>query len=190
MTTPDTTESIYPNLKEQAILTLNSGQITFLDFHRDATNDEIHLSFFVPILNRQEDNQPIGVLVFYFNPDIYLYPFINQWPTPRQTAETLLVSQNGDEIVFLNELKYQKNTALNLRISLKDKDLPAAQAVLGKTGIVEGPDYRGIPVVAYVQPVPDSPWFLVAKIDVTEVFASLRERLWQTVIFFGALILS
>jgi len=35
---------------------------------------------------------------------------------------------------------------------------------LGQTGIMQGMDYRGVPVIAAVCAVNDSPWFLVAKI--------------------------
>ena len=122
------------------------------------------------------------------DPSVYLYPFIQRWPTPSETAETLLIRREGNEAVFLNELKFQKNTALTLRVSLDSTDLPAVKAALGQEGIVEGIDYRGVPVLAAVRAVPDSPWFLVAKMDAAEVYAPMRERLWLTVLFVGVLL--
>ena len=90
--------------------------------------------------------------------------------------------------MFLNELRFQKNTALTLRESLDNTRLPAVKAALGDEGIVEGIDYRGVPVLAAVRAVPDSPWFLVARMDAAEVYAPMRERLWLTVLFVGALL--
>ena len=55
------------------------------------------------------------------------------------------------------------------------------KAVLGQEGIVEGVDYRGVPVIAAVRAVPDSPWFLVARMDASEVYAPVRERLREIV---------
>ena len=107
---------------------------------------------------------------------------------PSETAETLLVRREGNEAVFLNELKFQKHTALALRMSLDSTDLPAVKAALGQEGIVEGVDYRGVPVLAAVRAVPDSPWFLVAKMDTAEVYAPMREWLWLTVLFVGVLL--
>ena len=121
------------------------------------------------------------------DPNIYLYPFIQRWPTPSETAETLLIRREGNEAVFLNELKFQKNTALTLRIPLESRDVPAVKAALGEEGIVEGIDYRGVPVLAAVRTVPDSPWFLVARMDAAEVYAPMRERLWMTVLIRGRL---
>ncbi|MCJ7642900.1 MAG: PAS domain S-box protein [Candidatus Aminicenantes bacterium] len=51
-----------------------------------------------------------------------------------------------------------------------------------------GNDYRGVPVLADVRRVPDSPWFLVAHMDTTEVNAPLQERLWMIIGLVAALL--
>ena len=84
--------------------------------------------------------------------------------------------RDGDEVLFLNELRHRKGTALKLRIPLSRTDLPAAMAVAGKRGIVDGKDYRGIRVLAAVQPISGSPWFMVTKMDWDEAFAVWRFR--------------
>jgi len=63
-------------------------------------------------------------------------------------------------------------------------------AVMGREGIVRGSDYRGKPVFAALRTVPDSPWYLVSKMDEEEVYAPLRERQWLTVLLVSALLLS
>ena len=62
-------------------------------------------------------------------------------------------------------------------------------AVLGREGIVEGRDYRGVPVIAVLRSVPGSPWFLVARIDRAEVFAPLAERLRLTILLIAVMLL-
>ena len=52
---------------------------------------------------------------------------------------------------------------------------------------MEGKDYRGKPVIGNVRSVPGSPWLLVARMDRDEIHAPLRKRLWQTFLFFSAL---
>ena len=100
----------------------------------------------------------------------------------------MLIRRDGNDALFLNELKYQENTALTLRIPLGSKDTAAVKAALGQVGMVEGVDYRGVYVLADGRPVPDSPWFLVARMDTAEVYAPLRIRLWEMIAFFGALL--
>ncbi|MEW5957601.1 MAG: PAS domain S-box protein [Chloroflexota bacterium] len=187
---PDTPEPVAPHLAQEIAASLHSGQVTFLDFHRDTAAGPIYLSVLAPILAGQEGSRPLGLLVLRIDPETYLYPFIQRWPVPSQTAETLLIRREGNEVLFLNELKFQKNAALALRIPLESIGTPAVRVALGSEGIVQGVDYRGAPVIAAVRAVPNSPWFLVARIDTAEVYAPLRARLWQIVIFFGALALT
>lgn len=167
-----------------------SGQVIFEDFYRDEINQQIYLAILIPIVSEFENRQPLGVLVLRIDPQQYLYPFISRWPEPSQTAETLIVRKEGEEVVFLNDLKYQDDTALNLRFPLTDSDLPAVKAVLGWQGITEGIDYRGVPVLAYLNKIPDSPWNLVARIDIAEIYAPLNTKLWEMIAVVSALVFS
>jgi PAS domain S-box-containing protein len=170
---------------------LRSGQITFQDFYRNEHDQRVYLAVLVPICDDSAANRPLGVLVLRIDPSTYLYPFLKRWPIPSPTAETLLVRREGNEVVFLNELRFQTNTALNLRAPLDRITRPAAQAVLGRKGVMNGIDYRGVPVVAALRSIPGSPWSLVARVDETEINGPLHERLWLvsamvTVLLFGA----
>ena len=89
------------------------------------------------------DGRPIAVVLLRSDPGSLLYPLIQSWPTPSETAETLLVRKDGDEVLFLNDLRHRPNSALSLRESLSLQELPAVQAVRGKQGIFQGKDYRG-----------------------------------------------
>jgi PAS domain S-box-containing protein len=168
---------------------MRAGQVTFLDFHRNEYDQQVYLDILVPILDEQAADRPLGLFYLRINPKKYLYPFIKQWPVPSQTAETLLVRREGNEVVFLNELRFRTNTALNLRISLANTNVAAVKAALGQTGIVEGRDYRGAPVIADVRAVPGSPWFIVARQDATEMFAPLRAQFWRLIFTLGILLL-
>ncbi len=134
----------------------------------------IYLDAIAPVLDRA--GRPAAALVMRSAADTYLFPLIETWPTPSPTAETLLVERDGNSVVFLNDLRQQPKSALQLRFPLTRVTLPAVQAVRGRTGMFEGSDYRGVPVVADLRPVPDSRWFIVAKVDVSEVFADARYR--------------
>ncbi len=190
MASPVGPQAASATLAGQAAAALEQGQITFMDFYRDAPSGPIRLALLVPVYAGGERSQPLGVVALSIDPGITLYPFIREWPAPSSTAETLLVRQDGNDALFLNELRFQPNAALSLRIPLTDTRVLAVQAVLGRSGIVEGVDYRGLAAIGYVATIPDSPWFLVASMDTAEVYAPLRERMWQTILFFGVLILA
>ncbi len=185
---PATPEVVPADLVEQASASLASDQMIFLDFHRHSDEGPVRLSILAPIFEAQAGNRPLGVLVLRIDPNVYLYPFIQRWSVPSTSAETLLIRREEEDVLYLNSLRFQPDAALNLRFSLDETQLPAVKAALGQEGIVEGLDYRGVPVVADLRAVPGLPWFLVSKIDTAEVYAPLRARLWQTLLFVGALI--
>lgn len=175
---------------------LRTNKILVSDLHFSAISpDTIEMDVFVPLpmepTEDGKDGEPLGVLMFKIVPNDYLFPLVQSWPTPSRTGETLLIRREGQEGVYLNELRHRKNTALKLRFPLDPHSpLPAARAAEGQEGAVEGRDYRNVPVLANVHSVPGTPWFLVAKIDRAEVYAPLQERAWLTGITLFVLILS
>ena len=190
LASPNTPGPVSPYLAGQAVAALGQGQVTFMDFYRDTPSGPIYISLLVPIYAEGLRSRPLGVLVLRINPALSLYPFLGKWPTTSSTAETLLVRRDGNNVLYLNDLKFAPTAALTLSIPLAQARVLAVKAALGQTGVVEGMDYRGHPVIGYVGPVPGSPWFLVARMDTSEVYAPLRERLWEMLLFFGILILA
>jgi PAS domain S-box-containing protein len=162
-----------------------SGKIVFLDFHREMSGQAITLAVVIPVA---EKGRFLGGIALIIDPEEYLYPMLRRWPTPSKTAETLLVRREGDDVVFLNELKYQKGTALNLRFPLSRDDLPASRAARGEIRVMEGLDYRGAPVVAALRSIPDSPWFMVARMDKAEIYAPVRDYFLLMIFMVGLLL--
>ena len=117
-----------------------------------------------------------AVLVLRVDPSLELYPLIGRWPGRSESAETLLVERRDGAVLFLNDLRFRRGAALAMTQPLSETRLPAAQAVLGRTGPFEGLDYRGAPVLADLRPVPGSSWFVVAKVDRSEILAGLRHE--------------
>lgn len=184
---PDGTEQPDSYVSKDSSELLRLGQVAFEDFYWNEENQKAYLKVLVPIL-AEDSGKMIGIVAIRIDPKKYLYPFIVKWPIPSMTAETLLVRKKGKDVQFLNELKFKKETALQMERSVANHDLPAVKAVLGHKGIVEGIDYRGKGVVADVQAVPDSPWFLITKIDESEIYESLYKAKWAIIIFIGSLL--
>ena len=122
------------------------------------------------------DSLPIGVIAIRVDAAADLSRILGTWPIPSDTAETLLVRREGDEVVYLNELRHAAGSAPRPRFPIDDPDLPAAAAARGAAGVREGVDYRGVRVLAAVRQVPGTPWSLVAKVDQQEIYAPLRQQ--------------
>ena len=163
------------HLRQVAEEVLRTNRIVVHDLNTAGPLNKIHMGLNVP-LRAAPDAPPFGALLLSADPAEHLYPMLRRWPVASQSGETLLVRREGDDVVFLNDLRFRRDAALRLRIPMSRRDSPAVQAVLGAQGIVEGLDYRGVPVIAAVRPVPFLPWFLVAKVDAEEVQAPIRRR--------------
>ncbi|OQA34821.1 MAG: Phytochrome-like protein cph1 [Betaproteobacteria bacterium ADurb.Bin341] len=178
------TEHVIPCRELRSLLAaaLASGQVRRSDLHRDP-GGSILLTYVAPLPEGK------AALVLDARADEFLFPLIQTWPSASLSAETLIVRRDGDEVLFLNDLRHRKGTALELRIPLHRDNVPAVAAFTADqaTLIEDGVDYRGIPVLAATQPVAGTPWHVIAKVDRSEVLASLHTLiLWVGLVTFVA----
>ena len=188
---PEGQDILGPNDRRLISESMKSGKMLFSDLYSSKFAKATRLSLIAPIAPPgQNGGIPDGAFLMRIDPYAFLYPLIQSWPTPSRTAETTLVRREGNEVVFLNELRHRSDTALTLRYHLEEKDLVASMAARGVEGVVEGIDYRGIRVLAAIKPVPESTWIVTAKVDAEEVYAPIRERFWIVLIIGGVLIVA
>lgn len=123
-----------------------------------------------------ESGHPHAVVILRSDADDFLYPLIDSWPVPSSTAETILLEEKENGIVFLSNSPFRSGSALTLRVLLSSNMPIAVQAGSGKVGMFEGKDYRGKDVLADFRPIPSTRWLLVAKVDESEILAEARYR--------------
>ena len=168
-------DTVHPELSSYA---MRERKVTFGELRRHAASGKIVLSVYAPLMiQRGDDPYAIGCVELTMNAQQHLFPMIQQLAVSTDSAEVLLVRKDGDSVLFMNDLRHRNNTALLLRIPLTQDQIPAVQTVKGISGTIEGTDYRGVPVMAYGLPVPDSSWFVIAKIDLMEAIRPVRKSL-------------
>ncbi|KXS33769.1 MAG: putative Histidine kinase [Candidatus Gallionella acididurans] len=151
-----------------------SMQVSSIYFGDPSAPGQPLLDIFVPIVDPATASV-IGVLLL--RDDLQgFFAQLQSWPVKSRTAESLLVTRDGSDVLLLNEPRHQRHIALKLRVPLSGDAHTAIRAARGETGIVEGLDYRGKQVVAYIQPVPDTAWGLVVKIDQDEAMENVRRQ--------------
>jgi PAS domain S-box-containing protein len=168
-------------------LAIREQRVITTDLHRIKGEGHIHFTFFAPVV-RDSLSQASGAIVLDINPDEFLFPLIQTWPIPSTTAEELLVRRDGDSVLFLNELRHRKNTALRLRLPMSN-DLPAARTISGFRGVMEGHDYRNVPVLAAAREIPGTTWFMISKMDRSEALAPVNNLIRNAAILSILLIL-
>ncbi len=165
-------------------------EVIWIDLYREEKTHHIHIDVLVPLVPRDSDGFPSGALLLRINPYQFLYPLIQSWPTPSQTAETLLIRREGTDVLYLNELRHQKNTALSLRYPVVGKEIVSIRAIHGEEGVMEEVDYRGVKVLSAVRKIPASPWYLIAKVDQDEIYAPIRKQaVWIIILVVSSMLL-
>jgi len=152
--------------------------------------DNMHMDFVVPLRLLGNSRQPVGAVVLHVNPERFLFPYIQHWPSASSSGETLLVRKDGESVVFLNKPRHHKDVSSRMRHPLSDTSNPAAVAInTNGNGTMHGVDYRGVPVLAAYRPVAGTRWHIIAKIDRDEVMQPLHELgLWISLVTFFAII--
>jgi PAS domain S-box-containing protein len=161
---------------------IRKGEVVLTDIHQTGKVSFIHLDLLVPLKGPDvNDSTVFGAVILRIDPGKNLFPVLQSWPISSKTAEALLVQAEGDEVVYLNKPKYVVDGEMVLRKPINEDKLPAAMSVQGIMETTDGIDYRGTPVIAAMKKVPETPWYLIAKIDREEVYASLSSRAGQVI---------
>jgi PAS domain S-box-containing protein len=165
--------------KEDLNMVLREKNIVITDILRNNTTSNDLIQLAIPLIDYSStDKKTFGAVIVRINLRNTLFQIIESWPTQRKSSETLVVCREGDSIVFLNKFLNIGDSLVNLKLAVSNQNLLASKAVRGIVGVVEGLDYRGIPVVGYVKEIPGLPWYLVAKINKEEIQAPLRRVLY------------
>ena len=161
---------------------IRRGRPDLLDFYRSESGNRTHLALVVPAGG--------GALVLRIDPNAFIHPLLETWPGKSATAETQLLRRDGADALFLSDLRFSPDAALRQRIPLDRRNVLAVRAVLGATGVAEGVDYSGQPSIGVLRAVPNSPWFLVARIQTSETDAEARRWFWSILVSVGLIIVS
>jgi len=161
-----------PHAKQCIAETVSTSGVVFGDLFRCTICGRVHIDVMATVYG--PGGRPAAILILRSDPETYLFPLIQLWPTPSRSSETLIVRKEGDNVLFLNTLRHHTESAvLNLRYPLSQTAMPEVQAALGREGYFEGMDYRGVGVIADLHAIPGSSWMMVAKVDSSEILAEV-----------------
>lgn len=154
---------------------IDSDLVEFPDL-RDAVGEKLRVNILTRIENADAPLTATGVVVLGVDPTRRLLQSAKVWPFPGKSSEILIIQQSGDSLHILNRRRDgEENDILSL-VELRAAHRLEAQAVESGRGSFEGPDHRGIAVIASYGPVKGTPWHFVVKTDRDEILQPLYER--------------
>ncbi|MFA6235043.1 MAG: PAS domain S-box protein, partial [Bacteroidota bacterium] len=133
-----------------------------------------HLDFIASIPQLRDG--PRHALMTSFDPRTSVYPIVESWPVPRNSAECMLVTRVRGSVNVLGPLRFKIKEHQGRTVPVSDTNSVMTKAGLGGTGLVNALDYRGVEVLAYIEAVPGTNWFIIAKIDKSEIIDMSRSR--------------
>jgi PAS domain S-box-containing protein len=154
-------------MKEKIRESLKNGAEVCSDIYK--VKDSLRIDFISPIRS-SITKKIIAVFIFRFDPNVHLFPIITRWPTSSSTSEIYMARREKDSVVVLNQLRFSNKKPLEFKYSLEDNKSAIVRGVKGNVGLTDAVDYAGNEVLAYVNQVPNTHWFLISKINKDELF--------------------
>lgn len=175
--TPDRVENTPfadPTLHLEILRALTVGEQRRAGPWRD-TQGRLRLAFVGPLAG---DSPYPAALVLHIDPPDYLHPALTDWPLPQKSAETFLFRQDNDQVLFLSDLRHERDAALRKTLPMDAPQL-VARVLRGEVPpgeLIEGVDYRNVHAYAVTQRIGDTGWWLMAKQDRAELLQNALVR--------------
>jgi signal transduction histidine kinase len=155
-----------------------SGDVSFSRIYSNG-HAEAEMVMAVPLTRqiRQPDQVPLAV--FTIDPSLRLFPSLSR-ETPGSTPTvSYLLRREEDSLVLLNPIPGE-GEALRTRFPIRDGESFIDKVAIGRDAAFWADDLHEHPVVASVEPIPESHWLLVVTARADQVYAELRTDLWLT----------
>lgn len=105
-----------------------------------------------------------------------LYDLIQDLTGMGKTGETVIAKKVGNDALFLNPLRFDKDATLTRKVAIGSSFGTASQkSVIGENGSGYSIDYRGHDSLGAWRYLPSLDWGIVVKIDKQEVFSELND---------------
>ncbi|TRZ70377.1 MAG: hypothetical protein D4R97_08345 [Bacteroidetes bacterium] len=130
-----------------------------------------------------------GYAVFYIDPARTLFSTLATWPVKRKTAENILLYHDGVSTFYLSDSKLLPDTDISNSTPSFAEEINQPVPVRGSIVLSNSVDYRGMPVLAELRQIEGTNWWLICKIDKSELTAPIQKRAISLILYILVLVL-
>ena len=131
----------------------------------------------------------LGYVVFYIDPLQNLYPTLASWPVQKITAENILLHHETGSTFYLSGSKLKPDTVIAFKSPSSADEILKSIPMRGALMLSNSRDYRGKSVLAEIRHVEGTNWWIVCKIDNSELTAPLEKNALTLILYIAVFII-
>ncbi|AFY73860.1 PAS domain S-box [Synechococcus sp. PCC 7502] len=162
--------------KIKASLFSEKPQVVDLHWQETKTGKIVTYGILAPVFDSlRGSNDLIGAVYLQADPYRFLFPLVTELSNSSSTTETMLARREGAIVRYLNPLRFDNYGAMELTKSIDQTEFLTVQAIQTSQFLGKAKDYRNTEVLGASVKIKDTPWVMIAKIDVAESDAPLEK---------------
>lgn len=162
------------------------NEIIFSDIYYDPVYADKVIDIYIPV---KYNGRYTASIIFKINPYKLLFPIVTSSFRENTTSESFIFTVEEDSISLLSPLKNVKPDVKIYKRSISESELPAVKYVVKHLNVTSGTDYRGAEVIANIRAIEKTPWILVTKVDLSEVYQPVYQDTVKNILLLGAVII-
>jgi PAS domain S-box-containing protein len=176
----------YNLIKDSLENSISKKEIIFSNLYYDQVYKDVVIDVYIPvILNKRI----IASIIFKIDPHRLLFPIVTSSFHDNTTSESLVLSVEGDSVILLSPSKIAEAIPGQYKRSLNEINLPVVKFIKDNINEIQGTDYRGQEVIANIRKIEKTPWIIVTKVDLTEVYGPVYADTVKNILILGAVII-
>lgn len=157
---------------------IRAGRVAMSEFLEDGRGKP----FLVTSVALENQNRIAGYVLFFIDPSKNLFHTVAEVPVKCSSAENLLIHHLDGSAYYIAGNLNRPDTSVVFKSAVKDgshKLIPSSGSFLLRESI----DSRGTPVISAMRKISGTNWWLICKVDRTEVTAPLKKREISIILF-------
>jgi len=131
----------------------------------------------------------LGYVIFFIDPLKNLYPTLASWPVQKITAENILLHHEQGSTFYLSGSKLKPDTVIAFTTPSSADEITQSIPMRGSMVLSNSKDYRGKSVLAEIKRIEGTNWWIVCKIDKSELTAPLEKNAMTLILYIAVFII-
>ena len=158
---------------------LNHGKVVLSDI-RKLKDGTLYITSSATLIQHQT---LLGYAVFFIDPSRNLFPILASWPVKRMTAENILLHHDSGSNFYLSGSKIRPDTVIAFTTPSAIDEISHTVPLRGSFVRADARDYRGVPVIADLRRIEGTSWWIICKIDRSELTTPLQKGVFNLILY-------